>query len=251
MKIGIISAVPEEIQTIHDDLDFHDSVIHAEREFHLGKYKSIDLVLVISRVGKVAASITTSALIEKFQVDRIIFTGLAGAVSKDLNRGDIVLSQSTYQHDLDARPLCEKQFEVPLTNRRLFETKHEDLNLAKVAINNFLSQLINYVDPDELKRLAIESPKVHIGIIATGDVFIENIDAQKNLSIDGVQALAVEMEGAAVAQVCAEYNIPYKLIRTISDKANESAHVSLQDFSLKVASHYSSGIVQELLKLLV
>lgn len=91
MKIGIIAAVPEEIQSIHDDIHFHDSIMHAEREFYLGRYESIDLVLTCSRVGKVAASITAVGLIEHFKVDQIIFTGLAGAVSPKLNRGDIVL----------------------------------------------------------------------------------------------------------------------------------------------------------------
>jgi adenosylhomocysteine nucleosidase len=250
MKIGIIAAVQDEIQTIHDDLHFHKSVIHAEREFHLGSYESIELVLVISRIGKVAASITTSILIEKFNVDKIIFTGLAGAVSKDLNRGDVVLGGQTYQHDFDARPLCDKQFEIPLTGRRLFTTNEDDLYFAKSAITNFFNNLSHYVNLDELQRLGITNPTLHIGIIATGDVFVEDVESQKNLTIDDVQAIAVEMEGAAVAQVCAEYHLPYILIRTISDKANDSAHVSWQDFSKVVASHYSSGIVQEILKLL-
>jgi len=153
------------------------------------------------------------------------------------------------QHDLDARPLCEQQFEVPLTCRRLFELDVNELELAKRAINNFFTHINRYVDLSELKRLNIETPKLHIGIIATGDQFIEDIDSQKNLKVTGMKAMAVEMEGAAVAQVCAEYHIPYILIRTISDKANESAHVSLQDFSVKVASHYASGIIQEILKL--
>lgn len=250
MKIGIIAAVQDEIQTIHDDLHFHESVIHAEREFFLGKYASIELVLVISKIGKVAASITTSILIEKFNVDKIIFTGLAGAVAKDLNRGDVVLGGQTYQHDFDARPLCDKPFEIPLTGQRLFTTDQEDLYFAQNAINNFFNNLSHYVDLDELKKLNVIKPKLHIGIIATGDVFVEDVDKQKNLKIDGVQAIAVEMEGAAVAQVCAEYHLPYILIRTISDKANESAHVSWQDFSKVVASHYASGIVQEILKIL-
>ncbi len=250
MKIGIIAAVPEEVSTIHDALHFHEQVEHAERQFHLGNYGHLELVLVISRIGKVAASITASALIERFNVDKIIFTGLAGAVSKDLNRGDIVLCNQTYQHDLDARPLCDQQFEIPLTGRLLFQLNINEVKLAETAIVNFLKNLDQYVDLNELKRLKIKKPKLHIGIIATGDIFIENVSNKKNLTVKGMEAVAVEMEGAAVAQVCAEYQMPYILIRTISDKANESAHVSLQDFSIKIASHYSSGIVQEILKLI-
>lgn len=250
MKVGIIAAVPEEIESIHHDLKFHEKIIHAEREFYLGKYQNVDLALVICNVGKVAASITACALIEKFNVDKIIMTGLAGAISPELNRGDIVLSTGTYQHDMDARPLCEKQFEIPLTNRRIFKSSSEDFNLAQTAMNNFLKKIDHYVEQDERVRLNITKPKLHNGIIATGDIFIEDIAQQKNLIIDNTLAIAVEMEGAAIAQVCAEHHVPYILFRTISDKANESAHVSLQDFSVKIASHYASGMVQEVLKLI-
>jgi len=249
MKIGIIAAVPEEIKTIHDGMHFHETIERAERQYYLGNYETIELVLAYSRVGKVAASITATTLIERFNVEKIIFTGLAGAVSKDLNRGDIVLCDKTYQHDLDARPLCAQQFEEPLTGRSLFKLDAAEVKLAKTAIDNFIDNLEYYVDLNELKRLDVTKPKVHIGIIATGDQFIQDVANQKNLKVKGMEAMAVEMEGAAVAQVCAEYQIPYTLIRTISDKANDSAMASLQDFSLKVASHYSSGIIQEILKL--
>lgn len=249
MKIGIMAAVPEEIQTIHDDLHFHETIEHVERQYYLSHYDTIELVLVYSRVGKVAASITAAALIEKFNVDKIIFTGLAGAVSKDLKRGDIVLCDQTYQHDLDARPLCAAQFEVPLTGRSLFTFNSDELALAKTAISNFIVHLDRYVDLDELKRLRVEKPRLHIGTIASGDQFIQNASQQKNLHVEGMKAMAVEMEGAAVAQVCAEYQIPYTLIRTISDDADDTAIISLQDFSVKLASHYASGIIQEMLKL--
>lgn len=249
MKIGIISAVPEEIKTIHDDIPFTNCVEHVERQFYLGRYGTIELVLVYSRVGKVAAAITAAALIEKFKVDKIIFTGLAGAVSKDLERGDVILCNTTYQHDFDARPLCDQQFEIPLTGRRLFKLNLNEITLAKKAIDNFLNHLEQYVDLQELERLDVKKPKLYIGTIATGDQFIENVATQVNLTVKGMEAMAVEMEGAAVAQVCAEYQTPYTLIRIISDKADNSAIISLQDFSVKLASHYASGIIQEILKL--
>lgn len=251
MKIGIVSAVPEEINTIHNDIHFRESVEHVERQFYLGKYNEHELVLVYSRVGKVAASITTSALIEKFKVDKIIFTGLAGAVSSELERGSIILCDKTYQHDFDARPLCSQQFEIPLTGRRLFELDPNELVIAKQAILNFLSNLSNYVDMQEFERIHIKQPKLFVGTIASGDQFIEDVISQKNLYVEDFQTLAVEMEGAAVAQVCAEYKIPYTLIRIISDKADNSAITSLQEFSIKLASHFSSGIIQEILKLTV
>lgn len=251
MKIGIMAAVQEEINTIHNDINFHDSIQHAERTFYLGNYNNIELVLVYSRVGKVAASITASALIEKFGVDKIIFTGLAGAVSTDLERGSIILCDKTYQHDIDARPLCKEQFEVALTGRRLFQLDVKEVSLAKKAIESFLSKIDKYVDMAEFDRIKIQKPSLYIGTIASGDIFIENIISQKNLFVEEFKTLAVEMEGAAVAQVCAEYQIPYTLIRIISDKADNSAIISLQEFSIKLASHFASGIVQEILNLSV
>lgn len=252
MKIGIIAAVQDEIKTLHEDICFDKDreVTHAERQYYLGNHLGIELVLVYSRVGKVAASITATVLIEKFQVDLIVFTGLAGAVSKKLNRGDIIICEKSYQHDFDGRPLCNHQFEIPLTNRIFFDTPLPQLNLAKMAVKNFINNFNKYVSQDDLKKLKIIKPDVYVGTIATGDQFIQDIENQKNLFINQAETLAVEMEGAAVAQVCAEYKHPYILIRIISDKANDSAHNSLQDFSVKAASHYASGIIQETLLLL-
>ena len=206
--------------------------------------------MTICRIGKVAAATTATILIEKFQVDRIIFTGMAGAVSPELNRGDIVLCDQAYQHDLDVRPLCLEPFQEPLSGRQLLTIDSEDVLLSKNAIEQFIKKLDQYVDRSELKRLDIEMPKLHTGIIATGDHFIQDINAYPNLHIQSMPALAVEMEGASIGQVCAEFGVPFILIRTISDKANSDAHVSLKDFSVHVASRYSSGIVKELLELL-
>lgn len=248
MKLGILAAMPDEVNTMHNDFHFHEVINHAEREYHLGKVNNAELVLVFSRVGKVSASVTATTLIEKFNVDKIIFTGVAGAVSSDLTIGDIVLADKAYQHDMNGSPMFP-QFEIPLTGRALFELDYDELKQAQAGINNFINKLEHYVDLDDLAKLNIAKPKLHIGTIATGDQFIQNAASHTNLNKPEMQALAVEMEGAAVAQVCAEHQIPYTLIRTISDQADHSATVNFQDFIAKVASHYSSGIIQEILKL--
>ena len=248
MKLGILAAMPDEVNTMHEDFHFHEVIRHAERKYHLATVNDIELVLVFSRVGKVSASITATTLIEKFNVDKIIFTGVAGAVSNALNIGDIVLADKTYQHDMDASPLFP-QFEIPLTNRGLFELDGSALKQAEAGINNFINNLEKYVNLVDLAELRVTKPTLHIGIIATGDQLIQNAANHKNLNQPGMEVLAVEMEGAAVAQVCAEHQIPYTLIRTISDKADHSAAVNFQDFIAKVASHYSSGIIREILGL--
>ena len=248
MKIGIISAVPDEIKTIHSDIKFTDSEIRGIRSYYTGKYSKIDLVLVYSGVGKVSATIAATTLIEHFKVDKIIFTGLAGAVCADLDRGDIILGDKAYQHDLDGRPLCKNQFEVPFTGQGLIHLNSSDIGLAEKSIRNFLDNFSNYVDMSELNRLHVKNPDLYIGTIASGDIFVQDVKNQKNLFAEGMNTLAVEMEGAAVAQVCDDYNIPYILVRIVSDKANDSAHVSLEEFSSNLASHFASGIVQEILK---
>jgi adenosylhomocysteine nucleosidase len=106
----------------------------------------------------------------------------------------------------------------------------------------------NYVEVAQLARLNVKKPSLYIGTIASGDLFVQDVHKQKNLYAQGMHTLAVEMEGAAVAQVCNDYSLPYALVRIISDKANDSAHASLEEFSVKLASHYASGIVQEILK---
>lgn len=249
MKIGIMAAMPDEIKTIHEDIPFHDQVTIAQREFYIGKYEDIELVLVYSKIGKVAASLTASILIERFEVDEIIFTGLAGAVDEQLQRGDIVLANGTYQHDYDCRPLAEKIFEIPFTGQRLFTFEHDSFAKANQAIDTFLNDMSEYVDMKELDRLKVHKPKLYKGIVASGDLFVQDVTKQKNLYPEDFSVLAVEMEGAAVAQICDDYGKPYVLIRIISDKANESAQESLLEFSEKLASHYASGIVQEFLKL--
>lgn len=250
MKIGLIAAVPEEINTLHHDLSFTDEVTYAERTYYIGHYNNTEIILVYSRIGKVAASITTCALIEKFNADKIIFTGLAGAVTNKLNRGDIVLADTTYQHDLDARPLCDKQFEVPLTGRRLFNLTGEEFELAQKAIQQFMDHFDTYVNDKDLDEQQLQKPCFKIGTIATGDHFISDVTAKPTLINHEIRPLAIEMEGAAIAQVCAEHQTPFILIRIISDKADGYAHDNLQAFSEKLASQYASGIIQQILKLL-
>jgi adenosylhomocysteine nucleosidase len=245
-----MAAMPDEIKTIHDDIDFHDQIAIAKRDFFIGKFGDIECVLVYSGVGKVAASLTASILLAYFQVDEIIFTGLAGAVDERLQRGDIVLANGTYQHDYDCRPLADKQFEIPYTGgQRLFGFKHDSFRHADQAIDIFLNNMVNYVDMHELEKLHVHKPKYYQGIIASGDIFVQDVTKQDNLYPDDFKVLAVEMEGAAVAQICSDYAKPYTLIRIISDKANDEAQTSLLEFSEKLASHYASGMVQEWLKL--
>ena len=108
MKFGIMGAMPEEVDTIRQRMRAVTEVHSGKRSYYQGKIADHDVVLVFSKCGKVAAAATATSLIEKFAIDQLIFTGVAGAVSSDLNIGDIVISTQLYQHDMDASPLFEK-----------------------------------------------------------------------------------------------------------------------------------------------
>ena len=124
MKIGIISAMQEEIQALHSFLKKETITLKGKREYYDGLLFGQPVVLVFSRWGKVASATTTTQLINDFNVDEIIFTGVAGSVHDDLNIGDIVIGKHLYQHDMDASPLLEK-FEIPLLRKKYFETQRQ------------------------------------------------------------------------------------------------------------------------------
>jgi adenosylhomocysteine nucleosidase len=247
MKLGIMAAMPEEIHTIHHDINFSSSETHAKRTFYFGKQNGVDLVLVNSRVGKVSAATTATTLIEKYQVDAIFFIGVAGAVEPSVNIGDIILASDAYQHDMDARPIFPR-FEVPLTGKSVFATDERFTLITQAAIENFLTNSKNYISEKSFKDFNITKPQLRIGTIATGDQFIKDPLHHEALKVEDETILAVEMEGAAVTQVCEEFEVPLVLVRTISDKADHSAHINFQDFIVEIASRYSSGIIQELLR---
>jgi adenosylhomocysteine nucleosidase len=193
---------------------------------------------------------TTTTLINKFNVDFVIFTGVAGAVDDNLNIGDVVISNGLYQHDMDARPFFD-QFQIPLTSNLVFQPKVSDIEKARLASERFLNKIDTAISADMLKKYSIVKPKVLTGLIASGDKFVSNPNEHENikLSVKENQTLAVEMEGAAVAQVCEDYKLSYIVVRTISDRADHSAAVNFQEFIKDIASTYSSEIVREYLTL--
>lgn len=136
MKIGILGAMTEEIQIIRDKMEDIKIQTIAGRDYYTGKLYGFDTVLVFSRWGKVAASSTATSLINVFNVDLIIFTGIAGAVAKELNIGDIIIGDGLYQHDMDARPIF-KRYQIPLTESIIFWPKTELIEKAKKAADEF------------------------------------------------------------------------------------------------------------------
>lgn len=246
MKIGILGAMLEEISSIKQLMTIESEIQIGDRVYIEGKIQAFDVVLTFSRWGKVAAASTATTLIHRFHVDLILFTGVAGAVHPMLNIGDIVIGDGHYQHDMDASPLFKK-YQIPLTDCILYEPPSAQISSAKNAAQRFTQKINSLISQTLLSQHAIDRPIVYQGIIASGDLFLSDPTSHQNLSysIDDRKTLAVEMEGAAIAQVCHEHSIPYVIIRTISDKADHSAAINFQSFVSSIASQYASGILSE------
>lgn len=240
----------EELSSIKEMMIIDQETIIGNRNYIEGKINNTEVVLVFSRWGKVASASTTTTLINKFAVDFVLFTGVAGAVDNQLNIGDIVIGNGLYQHDMDARPLFD-QFQIPLTTNIIFEPKAIDIEKLEKAAKVFVNKIETLFTKDLLTRFSIFKPSVYLGLIASGDQFISDPNIHENLNFihKNTKTLAVEMEGASVAQVCDEHSIPYVIIRVISDKADHSAAIDFQAFISEIASKYSSGIVKEYLSL--
>jgi adenosylhomocysteine nucleosidase len=253
MKVGVVGAMPQEIVILRRDLLNGRSETRGMREYLQGTLYGKDAVLVFSGWAKVAAASTVTTLIEVFGVNLIVFTGVAGAADPRLEIGDVVIGSSLVQHDLDARPLFPR-FEVPLLRRIAFETPPALVSLAGRSAEVYLhTHLSRDVSAQTLSRFGIASlPRVETGLIASGDQFIANpatlLALQAALQEAGLpNALCVEMEGAAVAQVCHEHRVPVIVMRAISDKADHSAAVDFTPFIDEIAGHITCGIVRELI----
>jgi len=243
MAIGIISAMQEEMQTLLDNLEEKVATTKGMRTYYQGRLFNKEVILVFSRWGKVASATTTTQLINDFQVSEIVFTGVAGAISNTLNIGDIIIGKHLYQHDVDASPLFKK-FEVPLLHKTYFETAVTNRDKLYRSSQAFINSYVDFIDSKKALSFHITDPKVIIGDIASGDQFLSDAIQTQKLSSELPSVYCVEMEGAAVAQVCFEYNIPFSIIRIISDKANDNAHIDFPLFAKEVASHYALGILQ-------
>lgn len=246
MYIGIISAMKEEIQAVIEVLEIESKQVKGMRTYYVGKLYGKPVVLVFSRWGKVASATTATQLINDFKIDQLVFTGVAGAIHKDVQIGDIIVGKQLFQHDMNASPLVET-YEVPLLGKTSFltdEAKRADLVASS---KSFLAEIELFLSKELLTEFNIVSPKVIESDIASGDQFISNKLQSDKISEGLPTVKCVEMEGAAVAQVCYEYNKPFSIIRTISDNANNNAHVDFPKFAHEIASKYALGILKNFL----
>ena len=241
--IGLMSAMHEELALLLQAMP-GERVQVAGREFWPGHWRGRPVVAVLSRIGKVAAATTATVLIERFGVQSIVFTGVAGGLGEGVRVGDVVLAESFVQHDMDASPLFPRH-EVPLYGRSAFATDAALNGALALAAQQVLAQVVEHVGPEAVRDFALQSPRLHRGLVLSGDRFVATSAESLALRQALPQALAVEMEGAAVAQVCADYGVPFAALRTISDRADDEAHADFSRFIRAVASRYSLAMFSQ------
>ncbi|MDF1486030.1 5'-methylthioadenosine/adenosylhomocysteine nucleosidase [Ramlibacter sp. H39-3-26] len=239
--LAIVSAMQEELGALLALMPDGRRVRAAGRDFWCGHLHGQPVVAVLSRIGKVAAATTATVLAERFGVRAIVFTGVAGGLAPGVAVGDVVVAAGLLQHDLDASPIFPK-YEVPLLGRARFDADGAIADALAGAAHALLREPAALLGAQAVAAFGLHAPRVHRGLVVSGDRFVSTAAESAALRHALPDALAVEMEGAAVAQVCHDYGLPFAAVRTISDRADDAAHADFTRFVAAVASRYSAGI---------
>ena len=245
--VAVVSAMHDELRALLALLRNRQTTRLAGRDFHQGEILGHPVVLVLSGIGKVAATTTAVLLMHEFNARELVFTGVAGGLRRGVKVGDVVVARQLLQHDMDASPLFPR-YEVPLTGRSRFETDAGLADALAAAAGRCLDRVDELIAPGHLSALGIDNALLHQGLVVSGDRFVASAAHSHELRTLLPDALAVEMEGAALAQVCADFERPFAVIRTISDRADDSAHVDFTRFTAEVASVYAAAIIEDWLR---
>ena len=225
-KIAIMGAMPEEIDPLLAKVDNIKKTKYAKNIYYEATYKGKDIVIAYSKIGKVFASLTATILIEKFGCNQLLFSGVAGAINPELKIGDLIIATALCQHDLDITAFGHPHGYVPEGEVCIFTDKNLR-NIAKeVALKNNL--------------------KLQEGIVATGDQFVASSE-RKDFISSTFEADALEMEGASVAVVCDALDVPFFVLRAISDSADGSADIDFDEFlesSAKISADFILDMVE-------
>jgi adenosylhomocysteine nucleosidase len=221
----------EELERVLAGLDQRQTRRVGGRDLHEGRWQRQPVVAVRSGVGKVAAAATATILLTHARVRALVFSGVAGGLAPGVRVGDWVLAEQLMQHDLDASPIFPR-WEVPYSGRSRFAT---DTGLNTALAEAALAMLAETAAQDPAQaaqraELGITHPQLHRGLIVSGDRFIHGAAERARLQQDLPDALAVEMEGAAVAQVAFDFGCPLAVLRLISDQADDAAAVDFGRF---------------------
>ena len=230
-RIGIIGAMELEVAQLKSQMTIERVVTRASMEFFTGTLNSVDVVVVRSGIGKVNAALCVQILADVFQVTHVINTGVAGSLNADLDIGDILVSKDALHHDMDVTIFGYQPGEVPQIGFREFKANEEMINAAVTSCKE--------VNPDI---------NVRTGRVVSGDQFISSKEV-KNKLIDTFKGDCAEMEGASIAHGAYLNNLPFVIIRAISDKADDSAEMDYPTFEKEAAKH-SAKLVAHMITLL-
>jgi adenosylhomocysteine nucleosidase len=220
------------------------------RRFVSGLLAGKPIVNAVSGFGKAAAATTVAAALERYAPSHVVFAGVAGGVGDAVDIGDVVVATGLVQHDFDASPIFER-FVIPSIGVAEIPTDVALTGALISAATRYLdSQYATDMENVELAGVDPTRTQIHTGLVASGDRFVSHAAEASSLVAELPGVLAVEMEGAAVAQVCAEAGVPVAVFRSISDRADESAEVDFLTFIAGVAAPVTAGIVTELLRVL-
>jgi len=227
-KIAIMGAMPEEIEPIISKLENLKETKYAANTYYEGNYNGQELVVAYSKIGKVFATLTATTLIQKFGCEKLLFSGVAGAISPELNIGDLIIADGLCQHDLDITAFGHPHGYVP---------EGEVCIPTDITLRNIAKEVASQ-----------KGLKLVEGIIATGDQFVANPE-RKDWIGETFNAHALEMEGASVAVVCSSLDIPFFILRAISDSADMDASFNFDEFlesSAKVSADFILSMVEKI-----
>jgi adenosylhomocysteine nucleosidase len=223
MRVGIIGAMDEEVDLLRSKLENRKDLNLAGTEFYSGKIDSLEVVLLKSGIGKVNAAMGTTLLIDKFQPDVIINTGSAGGFHHDLSVGDVVISDAVRHHDVDVTIFGYEYGQVP----RMPAYYKPDEKLVSIAVKS--AEKINGLQVVE-------------GLIASGDSFMNDPERVEFIRSKLPDLYAAEMEAAAIAQVAHQFEVPFVIIRSLSDIAGKDSNISFDQF-LETAAKNSAELI--------
>ncbi|MEP0071149.1 MAG: 5'-methylthioadenosine/S-adenosylhomocysteine nucleosidase [Marinomonas sp.] len=226
--IGLIGAMDEEVAVIKEWMtDVREESI-AGCDFFIGQFEGKDVVLLKSGIGKVNAAVSTTLLLSQFKPEYVINIGSAGGYNPELQVGDVVISDQVVHHDVDVTAFGYAMGQVP----NMPETYGADISLISQAQKAFS---------------AVTDVQAKVGLIGTGDSFMNDPVRVEKVREIFPSLVAVEMEAAAVAQVCYKFEVPFVVVRSLSDIAGKESPKSFEEY-LKVAAENSSLMIQEMLK---
>ena len=228
MRIAVIGAMEQEVELLRSEIEQVETKMIANSEYTVGTYKNHEVILLKSGIGKVNAAMSTSILLNEYKPDYVINTGSAGGYDPNLEVGAIVISDEVRYHDVDVTAFGYEIGQVPQLPPA-FKSDERLMLLAEEAVKE------------------IGEHQAATGLIATGDIFMQDAKKVEIVRNNFPQMKACEMEAAAVAQVCHQFSVPFVVIRALSDIAGKESSISFDEF-LPVAAKHSTEIVLKVIE---